>query len=220
MRVKTLTLTTASAAALTIGLASPALAMAPAASDLGAANHQAWLHQGAQHRGSLLAGAHHQVTLPRDDGDDEGDGGGGGGEADIGSQHNVNRGPRGLCGVGGHIGGLAQGCGEESGDGGGDDDDDGGGHGDHAEEESSNCCGGGGGGGGGGEKHVRIERGARERVVVHREVQAVPRGAVRAGFGGSQGSNAPLGMAGLSLMLGGAGLLPLARRRMQASGRS
>jgi hypothetical protein len=218
MRVKTLTLTTASAAALTIGLASPALAMAPAASDLGAAHHQAWLHQGAQHRGSLLAGAHHQVTLPRDGDDDEGDdGGGGGGEADIGSQQNTNRGPRGLCGVGGHIGGLAQGCGEESG--GGDDEGDDDGHGDHGEEETSNCCGG-GGGGGGGEKHVRIERGARERVVVHREVRAVPRGAAPTGFGGSQGSNAPLGIAGLSLMLGGAGLLPLARRRMQASGRS
>jgi hypothetical protein len=45
-------------------------------------------------------------------------------------------------------------------------------------------------------------------------------GAVHGGFGGSQGMNAPLGLAGLSLLVGGAGLLPLARRRLQASARS
>jgi hypothetical protein len=48
----------------------------------------------------------------------------------------------------------------------------------------------------------------------------VPMGAVRSGFGGTQGMNAPLGLAGLSLLVGGAGLLPLARRRLQASARS
>jgi LPXTG-motif cell wall-anchored protein len=57
-------------------------------------------------------------------------------------------------------------------------------------------------------------------VVVHHEVAAVPHGAVRTGFGGGQESNAPLGIAGLSLMVGGAGLLPLVRRRVRASGRS
>jgi hypothetical protein len=48
----------------------------------------------------------------------------------------------------------------------------------------------------------------------------VPMGAVRGGFGGTQGMNAPLGLAGLSLLVGGAGLLPLARRRLRASARS
>jgi hypothetical protein len=48
----------------------------------------------------------------------------------------------------------------------------------------------------------------------------VPTGAVRSGFGGTQGLNAPLGLAGLSLLIGGAGLLPVARRRLQASARS
>jgi hypothetical protein len=48
----------------------------------------------------------------------------------------------------------------------------------------------------------------------------VPMGAVRTGFGGTQGTNVPLGVAGMSLLLGGAGLLPLARRRLQASARS
>ncbi|WP_329253369.1 hypothetical protein OG417_10550 [Actinoallomurus sp. NBC_01490] len=43
---------------------------------------------------------------------------------------------------------------------------------------------------------------------------------MRTGFGGSQGTNVPLGVAGMSLLLGGAGLLPLARRRLQASARS
>ncbi|HEY0541973.1 MAG TPA: hypothetical protein VGD53_26635 [Actinoallomurus sp.] len=49
---------------------------------------------------------------------------------------------------------------------------------------------------------------------------AVPMGAVRSGFGGTQGLNAPLGLAGLSLLIGGAGLLPVARRRLQARARS
>jgi hypothetical protein len=120
--------------------------------------------------------------------------------------------------VGGHIGGLAQGCGEEGGNDDDDDDDEGGG--DRTSEETSNCCGG-GGGGMEHEKHVKVtHRAAEGGVVVHRGVAAVPRGAVRAGFGGSQGSSAPLGIAGLSLLIGGAGLVPLARRRMQASGRS
>ncbi len=206
MRVKTLTLTTASAAALTIGLASPALAMAPAAAG---AHYQTSF--GSQHQAALTAA--HQVMLPVGDDDDDEEGGGGddGGSADIGGSHRSRHfgSPHGLCGVGGHIGGLAQGCGEENGD----DDDEGQGGGDYGHEDNSACC------GGHAEKHVRVTRTA-PRVVVHREVQAVPHGAVRTGFGGGQESNAPLGIAGLSLMLGGAGLLPLARRRMRASGRS
>lgn len=204
MRVKTLTLTTASAAALTIGLASPALAMASAAEG---ANYQTLL--GGQHQALTAA---HQVMLPVGDDDDDDDGGGDdGGSADIGGVHRSRHfgSPHGLCGVGGHIGGLAQGCGEENGD----DDDEG--PGDYGREDNSACC----GGGGHAEKHVRVTRTA-PRVVVHREVRAVPRGAVRTGFGGGQESNTPLGIAGLSLMLGGAGLLPLARRRTRASGRS
>ncbi len=206
MRVKNLTLTTASAAALTIGLASPALAMASAAGNLGAAHYQAFEmhHQGvAQLR-----------ALPRDDGDDDGDDGGGddGGSADIGGSHHSRHfggGHRGgLCGIGGHIGGLAHGCGEEAGD---DDDDDG--PGEFASEDSSACC------GGHHAKHVTVQRQA-PTVVHRRSVMVVPRGPVRTGFGGSQGMNAPLGLAGLTLMLGGAGLLPIARRRIRASGRS
>ncbi|MCO6008709.1 LPXTG cell wall anchor domain-containing protein [Actinoallomurus purpureus] len=53
---------------------------------------------------------------------------------------------------------------------------------------------------------------------MRRQVGVVPSGAVRAGFGGSQGSSVPLGVAGLSLILGGTGLL--ARRRIRAGARS
>jgi hypothetical protein len=209
MRVKTLTLTTASAAALTIGLASPALAMANTAG-IGAVHNQTGF--GAQHQGALHDGLHHMVVLPKGDDDDD-DGDGGGDDAEIGGSHSSRHfgGPRGLCGVGGHIGGLAQGCGEEAGD---DDDDDGGGHGDYGSEDSSACCQGGGG-------HVKVSRPAAPAPVApaprHR---MMPMGAVRSGFGGSQGLNAPLGLAGLSLLAGGAGLLPLARRRLRASARS
>jgi hypothetical protein len=63
---------------------------------------------------------------------------------------------------------------------------------------------------------VRVSRPAPAPAPRH----YVPMGAVRSGFGGAQGMNAPLGLAGLSLLLGGAGLLPLARRRLQASARS
>ena len=205
MRVKTLTLTTASAAALTIGLASPALALATTAGELGAVHQTGF---GVHHQGVLHNGMH-QVALPKgdDDDDDEGDGGGGD-DAEIGGIHRTNhRGPRGLCGVGGHIGGLAQGCGEENGD----DDDDEGGHGggDFASEHSSACC-------QQEHEHVRVSRPAAAPAPRH----YVPMGAVRSGFGGTQGMNAPLGLAGLSLLVGGAGLLPLARRRLQASARS
>lgn len=208
MRVKTLTLTTASAAALTIGLASPALALAPTAG-MGAVHHQTGF--GALHQGALHDGLHHMVALPKgDDDDDEGDDDGGG-DAEIGGVHRARHfgGPRGLCGVGGRIGGLAQGCGEEAGD---DDDDEGPGGGDFASQHSSACC-----------EH------APARVRVSRPVVApvapvprrrIPVGAVRSGFGGSQGLNAPLGLAGLGLLAGGAGLLPLARRRLRASARS
>lgn len=202
MRVKTLTLTTASAAALTIGLASPALAMASAAGNLGAA-HQAFetQHQTVASLGTLSR------ALPKGDDDDGDDDGGGGGSADIGtSRHFRHHG--GLCGIGGHIGGLANGCGEEAGD----DDDEGHGGGDYASEDHGGCC-------GHHARHVVVHQ-AAPQVVHHREVTIVPRGPVRTGFGGTQGMSAPLGIAGLTLMLGGAGLTPLARRRMRASGRS
>jgi hypothetical protein len=207
MRVKTLTLTTASAAALTIGLASPALALATTAG-IGAVHNQTGF--GAQHQGALHDGLHHMVALPKDD-DDDGDDGGddGGGDAEIGGSHRSRHfsGPRGLCGVGGHIGGLAHGCGEEAGD---DDDDEGGGAGDFGAEDSSACCQRG--------ERVSVSRPAAPAPAPRRHM--VPMGAVHGGFGGSQGMNAPLGLAGLSLLVGGVGLLPLARRRFQASARS
>jgi hypothetical protein len=203
-----MTLTTASAAALTIGLASPALAMASAAGNLGAAHYQAFE---THHQTVANTGAQFRVLPKGDDDDDDGDddGGGGGGSADIGS-HGGSRHHGGLCGIGGHVGGLAHGCGEEGGE---DDDDDG--HGGDFASEDNGCC----GGGAHRVKHVTVHQMA-PRVIHRREVTVVPRGAVRTGFGGSQGMNAPLGVAGLSLMLGGAGLLPLARRRTRASGRS
>jgi hypothetical protein len=207
MRVKTLTLTTASAAALTIGLASPALALANAAG-MGAVHQTGF---GAQHQGALHDGLHHMVALPKgDDDDDDGDDGGGGSDAEIGGAHHSRHfsGPRGLCGVGGHIGGLAQGCGEENGD---DDDDEGEGAGDFGSQHSSACC----EQGAAVVKHVRVSRPAPAPAP-----RRVPMGPVHAGFGGSQGLNAPLGLAGLGLLAGGAGLLPLARRRLRASARS
>jgi hypothetical protein len=210
MRVKTLTLTTASAAALTIGLASPAFALATAAGELGAVHQQAGF--GVQHQAALHSGLHHMVALPKgddDDGDDDGDGDGGGGSSESSGSHRHFGGPRGLCGVGGHIGGLAQGCGEEEN---GDDDDDEGGQGDHGSESSNACCEHGG--------HVRVSRPAPAAVAPAPRHHMVPMGAVHSGFGGTQGMNAPLGLAGLSLLVGGAGLLPLARRRLQASARS
>ncbi|GLY77397.1 hypothetical protein Airi01_056640 [Actinoallomurus iriomotensis] len=207
MRVKTLTLTTASAAALTIGLASPALALASTADMLGAVHNQTGF--GAHHQGVLHNGMH-QVALPKgDDDDDEGDDDGGG-DAEIGGVHRSHHanGPRGLCGVGGRIGGMAHGCGEESGD--DDDDDEGPGGGDFASEHSSACC-------AGGAARVKVTRPAPAPPAPR---HYVPTGAVRTGFGGTQGANVPLGVAGMSLLLGGAGLLPLARRRLQASARS
>jgi len=208
MRVKTLTLTTASAAALTIGLASPALALATTAGGIGAVHNQTGF--GAPHQGAIHSGLHHQVALLRgdDDDDDNGDDDGGG-DAEIGGIHRSHHanGPRGLCGVGGHIGGLAQGCGEEAGD---DDDDEGPGQGDFGSERSSACC---------GHEHVRVSRPAVVAAPAPR-AHYVPMGAVRSGFGGSQGSSVPLGLAGLSLLVGGVGLVPLARRRLQASARS
>jgi hypothetical protein len=207
MRVKTLTLTTASAAALTIGFASPAFALATTAGEIGAVHQQAGF--GVRHQAALHSGLHHMVALPKgDDDDDDGDDEGGG-EAEIGGSHRHFSGPRGLCGVGGHIGGLAQGCGEEEN---GDDDDDEGGQGDSGSEHSSSCCEHGG--------HVSVSRPAPAPVAPAPRRHMVPMGAVHSGFGGTQGMNAPLGLAGLSLLVGGAGLLPLARRRLQASARS
>jgi hypothetical protein len=207
MRVKTLTLTTASAAALTIGLASPALALAPTAG-MGAVHNQTGF--GAQHQGALHDGLHHLVVLPKGDDDDDDDGDdGGGGDAEVGGVHRARHfgGPRGLCGIGGHIGGFAHGCGEDDGD--DDDEDGGGGGGDFGSQHVS------AGGGGGGVRHVRVSRPAAAP-----RHYMVPRGAIRTGFGGSQGLNAPLGLAGLTLLVGGAGLVPLARRRLRASARS
>lgn len=211
MRVKTLTLTTASAAALTIGLASPALALAPTAG-LGAVHNQTGF--GAQHQGALHDGLHHMVVLPKGDDDDDDDGGGGGGDAEIGGVHRSRHfgGPRGLCGIGGHIGGFAHGCGEDADD---DDDGDGGGGGDFGSQDSTACC-------AHGAARVKVSRPAPARPVAPAPAprrRMVPMGAVPSGFGGSQGLNAPLGLAGLSLLVGGAGLLPLARRR-RASARS
>jgi hypothetical protein len=199
-----MTLTTASAAALTIGLASPALALATTAGGLGAVQNQTGF---GAHQSVLHTGTHHVLALPKGDDDDDDDGdddGGGGGDAEIGGSHRSHH-SRGLCGVGGHIGGLAHGCGEENGD--DDDDDEGHGGGDHASEDSSACCEHGG--------HVKVSHAAPAP-----RRHYVPMGAVRSGFGGTQGMNAPLGLAGLSLLVGGAGLLPLARRRLQASARS
>lgn len=202
MRVKTMTLTTASAAALTIGLASPALALATTAGGLGAVHQTGF----GAHQSVLHTGTHHVMALPKGDDDDGDDDGDDGGDAEISGVHRSHHsgGRRGLCGIGGHIGGLAHGCGEEGDD---DDDDDGHGGGDYASEHNSACCAHGG--------HVRVSHAAPAP-----RRHYVPMGAVRSGFGGTQGMNAPLGLAGLSLLVGGAGLLPLARRRLQASARS
>jgi hypothetical protein len=208
MRVKTLTLTTASAAALTIGLASPAFALATAAEGLGSVHNQTGF--GAHHQGVLHNGVH-QVALPKgndDDDDDEGDDDDGG-DAEIGGRHRTHH-TKGLCGVGGRIGGLANGCGEESGDD-DDDDDGGGGGGDFGSQHASACCAGG--------REARRVTVTRQAAPAQRQ-RMVPSGAVRSGFGGSQGMNAPLGLAGMSLLLGGAGLLPVARRRLRARARS
>lgn len=209
MRVKTLTLTTASAAALTIGLASPALALATTAG-MGAVHQTGF---GAQHQGALHDGLHHMVALPKGDDDDDDDGDdGGGSDAEIGGSHHSRHssGPRGLCGVGGHVGGLAHGCGEEAGD---DDDDDDGGAGDSGSQHSSACC-------EQGAEHAKVSRPVAAPAAPAPAPHRVPMGAVHAGFGGSQGLNAPLGLAGLTLLAGGAGLIPLARRRLRASARS
>jgi hypothetical protein len=211
MRVNTLTLATASAAALTFGLASPALA-SPMFGD-----YQGLRTQGAHSQ--LLPGEAAQALLQRggdDDDDDCGDGDGCG-DGDSSSRHRH-------CGSSHSCRGFFHHRGPLSGFGGG--------------------FGGGEGGGGGGDgvewgesghiagarhaRHMRARAAAPAprmarpgRVVVHRrQVERVPSRAVPTGFGGSQGMNLPLGIAGLSLILGGAGLLPLARRRIRTSERS
>jgi hypothetical protein len=200
MRVDTLTLTTASAAALTIGLASPAL---------GASNTdvQAGLHQRAQHV-AVYPGAHaltpeHGLNLVRRDGDDDGDdddddGDGRGDDGDFDHQRFRHR----------HKGIAPFAFGDEGCDGGSC------GDGEHfSGEEGGGCC---GGGGGFGREVVKRTRTRSARMPG--QVAAVPSGAVRTGFGGTQGSGVPLGVAGLTLILGGAGLL--ARRRIRTGARS
>lgn len=193
MRVKTLTLATA---ALSFGLAAPALASSTLDSQ----------------------GLRSQVLLQRG-GDDCGDGGGCG-DSDSFSSHRH-------CGSGAGCGRLfgggpfsAGGFGGFGGGGFGGGGFGGGGGGDRVEygESGHFCC---------AAKHARVHarvaapRMARPGVVMHRrQVVRVPVRAVPTGFGGSQGMNLPLGIAGLSLVLGGAGLLPLARRRIRASERS
>lgn len=214
MRVDILTLATASAAALTIGLASPAFA-SPAFGD-----YQGLRAQGAS--STLQPGETAQALLQRR--------GGGGGDGD-GDSFSASRhrscgsfsGCRGLLGHRGGIfgGGVFGGAGGWGGGGGG------------------GCC--------GGDRVSWEESGAagapsrpsvpqarpraaavpppavvqrRRMIVQRRQVVRVPRRAVPTGFGGSQGSNLPLGIAGLSLILGGVGLLPLARRRTRASERA
>lgn len=209
MRVRNLTLTTASAAALTIGLTSPALAAAFQSDET------AGLHHRAQHV-AVYPAAHqalsaHAPGLARggDDGDGDGDG------DDDGLDPCVAGG----CFGGGNNngGGIApwaafgddDGCGDDGGCGGG----------------GNGAAGGSviGGAPGGGYGH------SRETVKkVHGRVMGmpgrpagvgmVPSGPVRTGFGGAQGSSVPAGLAGLTLMLGGTTLL--ARRRIRTGARS
>lgn len=216
MRVDIMTLTTASAAALTIGLASPAFgAGAPASA----------LRAGIGHLAPAQAAAH-QVGLARD-GDGGGDGDGGrdgdvhgdldqrGGDIGGGFRHRHCGSPscfhgfhHGLLGGPFVFGGAGCGIGCGGGFGGGF-----GGGGDRtaiAEEEA-------GGGGVAGRRPMRRRPSVPMRV--RHQVSVVPSHAVPTGFGGSQGSKVPLGLAGLSLLLGGAGLL-VARRRLRTSARS
>jgi hypothetical protein len=222
MRVNTLTLATASAAVLTIGLASPALA-SPTLGD-----HQGLRIQGANRQFLPDEAAQYQALLQRR-GDDDGDDGDRDGDRDGRDGRDDDD-----CGDDGcadgdsvsrhrHCGSFSSCRGLFGGGGFG-----GGGFGD----------GGGGPSGTGVEYGVsgaaakRPQRMERERVaerpemarpgrpVMRRQVARVPRRAAAAGFGGSQGTNLPLGIAGLSLILGGAGLLPLARRRIRTSGRA
>jgi hypothetical protein len=193
MRVELLTLTTASAAALTIGLASPALGAA-FQTDTHAGLHH-WAKQVTVHPGTLVRG-------DDDDGDGDGDGGGDDSGGDV-EQHRGGFRHR-------HHHGIApfafgdEGCdGESCGDG-----DHGGG-----EESEENCC----AGGGQKEKEKEVEKKVKGRVVRMGQVGAVPRGGVPTGFGGSREMSLPMGVAGLSLILGGTGLL--ARRRIRTGAR-
>jgi hypothetical protein len=195
MRVKTLTLATA---ALTFGLAAPALA-SPTLGE--------------------YQGMRTQASLQRGGGDCDGDGGCADSDSFSGHRHCGSFGSCGhlfghgpLSGFGGGFGGGGFG---------------GGGGGDRVAWDTSGgwCC---------AAKHARVPARVAPpppalrrplarpgRVIVHRrQVMRVPRRAVPTGFGGSQGMNLPLGIAGMSLILGGAGLLPLARRRIRTSERS
>lgn len=217
MRVDIVTLTTASAAALTIGLASPAFgAGAPASAPRAGVGHIAPAQVST-----------HQLLLARDgDGDGDGDTGGDidqrgcGGDFCGGFRHRHCGSP--ACFHGFHHGLLGRGIL---------------GHGGPFVFGGAGCgigCGGWGGGGGGNvsgavanesgfeapppaRKPMRRRPAAPMRMP--RQVTVVPSRAVPTGFGGSQGSKVPLGLAGLSLLLGGAGLL-VARRRLRTGARS
>jgi hypothetical protein len=213
MRVETLTLTTASAAALTIGLASPALG----ASHTGA---HAALHHRVQHvavhtgaRQALIPEGSHKLALVRRGGDGGGDGDGDGDrDGDLRQHHcdgdfcggfrHRHRHCSGLhCGIGPFAFGDS-GCeGEHCGDG------------DRvaADESEGGCC-------SEEEEKAKKEHARPMPMRMRPQVRAVPSGAVRSGFGGGQGMSVPLGVAGLSLILGGTGLI--ARRRIRTGARS
>ncbi len=217
MRVDIVTLTTASAAALTIGLASPAFgAGAPASAPRAVVGHIVPAQESA-----------HRLVLARD-GDGDGDGDvrgdldqrGCGGDFCGGFIHRHCGSP--ACFRGFHRGLFRHGLFR---------------HGGPFVFGGAGCgigCGGWGGGGGDVSGVAANESGAEaappeRRPVTHRrpaapmrarrQVAVVPSRAVPTGFGGSQGSKMPLGIAGLSLLLGGAGLL-VVRRRLRASARS
>ncbi|MCO5994090.1 hypothetical protein [Actinoallomurus rhizosphaericola] len=209
MRVRNLTLTTASAAALTIGLASPALAAAVHSDASAGLHHRAQhvaVYPGA-HQALRPAGVHAPGLVRGGDDDDDGDGRGGDGLDP--------------CVAGGCFGGNNNNGGGiapwaafgDDGDGGG-----GGGNG----TAGGSVIGGAPGGGGGFGQHRETVKKIRARAMGApgrpAGVGMVPSGPVRTGFGGAQGSSVPLGLAGLTLLLGGTTLL--ARRRIRTGVRS
>ncbi|GAA4638602.1 hypothetical protein GCM10023196_097010 [Actinoallomurus vinaceus] len=151
------------------------------------------------------------MSLVRRDGDGDGDGDGGGdGDGDRDGDLRQHHCDGDFCGGFRHrhrhghgIGPFAfgdSGCeGEHCGDG------------DHvaADDQEGGCC---------SEEQEKAKPEHARPMHMRAQVGRVPSGAVHAGFGGGQGSNVPLGVAGLSLILGGTGLL--ARRRIRTGARS